>query len=321
VRAGYCGPHCNREQQSAAPDFFPLAIPGCFIGKEKAMVGKVICVAGFLVLAAVSLAGCERPYDSGPAEKPATVNAPEAKAEAKKEEEHGHKPGAHGGIMVSLGRDSYHAEAVFEKGGKVRLYMLGKEESRVHEVDVQDLQAFAKADGDAEAVAIQFEPEPQPGDSPAKTSLFIALLPPELASRKVEVTVPSIRIGSERFRLGFASTTESHEADMPAGVDEEAARELYLKAGGLYTEADIKANGNMTVNQKYKGFRSKHDMHPKPGDKICPVTLTKANAQCTWIVGGKTYEFCCPPCVDEFVLQAKQNPAAIKEPHDYVKKQ
>jgi YHS domain-containing protein len=50
------------------------------------------------------------------------------------------------------------------------------------------------------------------------------------------------------------------------------------------------------------------------------VTLTKANPKCAWIVGGKTYEFCCPPCVDEFVKTAKEQPAEIKEPEDYVKK-
>lgn len=36
---------------------------------------------------------------------------------------HEHKPGAHGGIIVSLGKDSYHAEAVFEKDGAIRLYL------------------------------------------------------------------------------------------------------------------------------------------------------------------------------------------------------
>ena len=31
--------------------------------------------------------------------------------------EHGHIPGAHGGIMISLGRDSYHVEAVIDSSG------------------------------------------------------------------------------------------------------------------------------------------------------------------------------------------------------------
>ena len=49
--------------------------------------------------------------------------------------EHGHAPGQHGGIMVSLGRDSYHIEAVIDSSGAIRLYTLGKDESRVIDVD------------------------------------------------------------------------------------------------------------------------------------------------------------------------------------------
>ena len=65
---------------------------------------------------------------------------------------------------------------------------------------------------------------------------------------------------------------------------------------------------------------SSHDRKPKAGDKICPITRTKANPNITWVVGGKTYEFCCPPCVDEFVKTAKEHPEEIKEPGSYVKK-
>jgi hypothetical protein len=63
-------------------------------------------------------------------------------------------------------------------------------------------------------------------------------------------------------------------------------------------------------------------MKPKPGDKICPVTMTKANPACTWIIAGKEYEFCCPPCVDEFVSWAKDPELAkdILPPEEYVKK-
>ena len=47
------------------------------------------------------------------------------------ESDHAHKPGMHGGIIVPIGRDSYHAEAVFEQGGTLRLFMLGADEGRV----------------------------------------------------------------------------------------------------------------------------------------------------------------------------------------------
>lgn len=108
--------------------------------------------------------------------------------------------------------------------------------------------------------------------------------------------------------------------DMPAGVDAAEERALYLTPGGLYTEADIKANGSMTASEKYKGKMAKHDMKPKPGDKVCPITMTKANPKFTWIIGGKTYEFCCPPCIDEYVLLAKTSPKEVLDPSEYVKK-
>lgn len=234
-------------------------------------------------------------------------------------EEHGHKPGAHGGIMVSLGRDSYHAEAVFEKGGVLRLYMLGKDESRVIDVESQTLRGFAKADGDTEAVSISLEPEPQEGDSEGRTSQFVAKLPEDLSGRNIEITVPSLTISGERFRLGFSSRIAEHESGMPGKVADKEEHNLYLTPGGKYTASDIAANGNVTAAVKFKGRKSSHDMSPKKGDKICPITKTKANADFAWIVGGKTYEFCCPPCVDEFVKTAKSTPDVIQEPDTYIK--
>lgn len=100
-----------------------------------------------------------------------------------------------------------------------------------------------------------------------------------------------------------------------------ADRELFLTPGGAYTAADIQANGNTGVYQKYPDFVAAHDAKPKPGDRVCPISETKANPKLTWVVGGKTYAFCCPPCVAEFVTLAKKNPKAIKAPTAYVQKQ
>jgi len=233
--------------------------------------------------------------------------------------EHGHIPGAHGGIMVSLGRDSYHVEAVFEKGGVLRLYTLGKDETRVIDVEQQELRGFVKGVGDNEAQQFTIEPERQEGDAEGRTSQFAGKLPEGFAGKDLEITVPSIVISGERFRLGFESTAAQHDEGMPAKVSDDAERELYLVPGGIYTVADIAANGNVTASEKFKGKKSSHDMRPKPGDKICPVTMTKANPIFSWVIGGKTFEFCCPPCVDEFVRMAKESPDEIKAPEEYVK--
>lgn len=238
-----------------------------------------------------------------------------------KDDDHGHKPGEHGGIIVSLGRDSYHVEAVFEKGGTVRLHMLGKEETRVQEVENQILKAFTRAEGASESIEFELKPSPQEGDAKGMTSQFIGKLPAELVGKKVEITIPNIRIGTERFRIGFTNVASASHSDDPGpALEGDAARKLHLTPGGVYTSEDILKNGKQTPAEKYKGFRAKHDFKPKVGDTICPITETKANPECTWVVGGKTYQFCCPPCIDEFVALAKERPSEIKEPSDYIKK-
>lgn len=288
--------------------------------------------AGVLPAIALMVAGCSnssREAGSGtsasatlpPSDKNDPANAPAALQAAAQDEEHGHKAGAHGGIIVPLGRDSYHVEAIVTSGGELRLYTLGSDESRVIDVAVQDLVGYVKPAGGLDSTSIEIKPQSQPGDSEGKASLFVAQLSPELVGQSIDVTVPNINIGGERFRLGFTTKSNEHGAAvMPAKVADEAERQLYLKPGGLYTQADIEANGNVTVSQKFATFQAAHDLNPKVGDKICPVTLTKANPKCSWIVGGKTYEFCCPPCVDEFVKLAKSKPEDVKEPAHYVKR-
>lgn len=285
------------------------------------MVRKFILIAGLGALAAVGalMVGCG---SSSPAPHTAETPAKEKPGAGSGDDAHGHKPGTHGGTLVSLGRDSYHAEAVFEKGGGVRLHMLGKDEARLQEVEVQDLTAYITPDGSTEADKMTFRAERQPGDATGKTSQFLATLPKDLVGKRVQVTVNNININGERFRIAFSNAMagDAHAgSEMPAkkGTDEERA--LFLTPGGLYTAADVAANGNTVPAVKYKGVRASHDDNPKAGEKICPISKTKANPKFTWVVGGKTYEFCCIPCIEEFVALAKAKPSEIKDPKDYVK--
>lgn len=291
------------------------------------MIRKAVMLSAFLTLSTASaaiLVGCSESKKDAPV----SVNSdtvPSTQITAKKvgpeaEGEHVHKPGGHGGLIVEIGRENYHAEVVFEKGGVLRLYILGKDEAKIQEVESQVLTGYVKLVGGTEAVSFVFRPVPQPGDAEGKTSQFFAKLPKELAGKNLEVTIPSIRIGGERFRLGFKSASAAHDEDLLDKVSGDEERQLYLTPAGKYTEADIKANRNMTASQKFKGLMSSHDRKPKSGDKICPITQTKANPNITWVVGGKTYEFCCPPCIDEFVKMAKEHPEEVKEPGSYVKK-
>ena len=111
-----------------------------------------------------------------------------------------------------------------------------------------------------------------------------------------------------------------HEPGMPTKVTDDLERALYLTAAGIYSEADIAANGNQTASQRYATFRSAHVMNPPVGSLLCPVTFTKANSACTWIINGHEYQFCCPPCIDEFVRTAKESPQDISPPDAYIKR-
>jgi len=287
----------------------------------------VVLVLAVAVVPLFVLSGCNQTADQSarnekdPSEKRSQGAANKDGGAKKNDDEHGHKSGAHGGIIVEIGRDNYHAEAVFEKGGLLKLFTLGKDEAKIIDVEKQVIKAYVKEESGSESVEMDLNPAPRAGDKEGRTSQFVGKLPQELAGKQLVVTIPIIVIDGERYRIGFASTAAKHDEGMPLAAKGTDEKELYLKPGGIYTEADIKANGNMTGSQKFKGFKAQHNLKPQLGDKICPITLTKANPQCTWIVAGKTYEFCCPPCVEEFVAQAKDPQTAkdIKEPAYYVK--
>ena len=281
------------------------------------MVSKMIFLGSLAAaLATVTLIGCNQ------SQPPVAHQPDEPKPGEKKDDtDHGHKPGAHGGILVSLGKDSYHAEAKFEKGRKVRLYMLGKEETRVQEVEAQDLAGFVTIEGSTEAVPFTFKAEPQEGDAKGKTSLFVATLPENMSGKKVQVTINNINVGGERFRIGFSNEALAHaDPAMPEKKASDDEKALFLTPGGKYTAADIQTNGNTIPAVKFKGIRPTHDDNPKAGQVICPISKTLANPKFIWVVGGKTYQFCCIPCIEEFVDKAKEKPEEIKDPSTYIKK-
>jgi hypothetical protein len=161
-------------------------------------------------------------------------------------------------------------------------------------------------------------PMPRSSDSEDRTSEFFGKLPQKLWGSPLVVRIVSIEMGGKRFPLNFTVPASRHgdEGD-DHGQDEE---KLYLKPGGKYAEADIATNGRQTASVRYKGCRAEHNTKPRRGDRVCPITRIKANREFTWVVSSKTYEFCCPPCIDQFVRRAKEEPQTIKEPEKYVKK-
>lgn len=268
----------------------------------------------FLLLAlpvfALAVVGCSNaPAPPAPVPPtPATTHDDHAKASAR------------GGVIVEIGAEVAHAEAVFEADGTVRLYLLGKDAKSVIEIDAKPFEAFATPDGSRSAAKFVFTPTPQPGDTTGKSSLFVGKLPADAVGKPVGVSIPNLRVGADRYRVGFHSPEATGHEAMPAKRPDAEADKLFTTAGGLYTAADITANGTRTPGEKFKGIRAKHDTEPKPGDKICPISETLANPQFTWVIGGKTYEFCCTPCIEEFVAAAKEKPNTIQPPEAYRKK-
>ena len=289
---------------------------------------KYLAVPAIAIASIGCLVGCNKPNAIPAPAATSEVNTATdgrtaktvPKTAASGDQQHPHIPGAHGGIVIPIGSDSYHAEVLIEKDGAFRLLTLGADETRIQEVDIQPVKAYVKAAGESDATPIDMKSVPQEGDTDGKTSQFVGQLPEAAIGKTIDVTIPNLRIGGERFRVGFTTATASHDTGMPAGVTGAEEQKLYFTPAGKYTQVDIDTNGKLPAAAKFKGFMSKHDMSPKPGDFICPVTFTKANPKIEWTVDGKKYLFCCPPCVDEFVRLAKEEPDQIKVSAEYIQK-
>jgi hypothetical protein len=228
---------------------------------------------------------------------------------------HEHPPGPHSGTVVALSGEGghYHAEGVVDNDGVLTLYTLAEDPGRPEQVEAQLLTARVRPEGAAEERTVELMPLPRLSDDEGKASRFATLLPEGLRQPKLSVSVAEITVAGTRFSLGLTvDGTGAH-----AGDDGE---ELFATPGGKYTEEDVQANGRRTAASKYAGFTTSHELRPRPGEKSCPVSRARASAACTWLVAGKTYEFCCPPCVAEFLHRAKEHPQSVKEPEDYVKK-
>ena len=233
---------------------------------------------------------------------------------------HGHPPAPHGGLVVPIGtgKAHYHAEVVIGPTGAIDLYTLGPDPYPPIPVDPQHLVADVLPAEGPEAVPVALRPAPESGPPDGPTARFRGRLPPDLLGQKLSFRVPELLIDGERFTFDFdwqsALSADEHAARV---ADEQ--RRLYLTAGGRYTGADVRAAGGKTAVERYRGFRVRRLVRALPGDRVCPVTRMKADDGITWTVGGGEYRFCCPVCIDDFVLKARERPDEIKAPGEYVK--
>jgi len=227
----------------------------------------------------------------------------------------------HGGQIQAVGDN--HLEAALGPNGTVSLYVMGITESIACPLPVTTL--WAKT-GMGETKVL-LHAAPLPGEPKGQASVFTGALPAEMAGKATALTLAVPLPGGERtvrFDLGpgaVASAVPMHDtaaAVVTASAVTPAQKALFLTPGGAYTQADIRANGGVTPDQKYQGMMASHHLHPQKGTLTCPITMTQANTKFPWVVGGKKYLFCCPPCIAEFVKNAKTHPHDLKPPDSYV---
>lgn len=272
------------------------------------IVMSLLCATGL----ALGTGGCAR-------QKP-------AEAAAGHEGEHSHTA-QFGGMIQQVG--DLHMELVVEEGRRLRCYVLGPQVSLLWPLPERSLAAQVQARGADSFYPVELKASPQPGEPPGEASQFVADVPDECAGRPLNVIV-TLPVYGRRYRARFETGQREEHASMPVSrlpsggaaesEIERAERELYQTPGGVYTAADIAANGPDLPSRRFAGISARHDMHPKPGDRLCPITGTLANREFPWVVAGETYTFCCPPCIEEFVRMAKEKPDAIKPPESYVKR-
>ena len=121
-------------------------------------------VTGGLLMALTVATGCNQ-NASGPA-APAANGGGHA--------EHAHPTeGPHGGDLIELGNEEYHAELVHdEKGGKVTIYILDAEAKVAVPIEAAELTINLKHDGQAEQFKLAASPDAS--DPQGKSSRFVS---------------------------------------------------------------------------------------------------------------------------------------------------
>ena len=238
------------------------------------------------------------------------------------EKDHSHPPAPHGGQIAVLGRGAahYHAELVVEPSGAARLYTLGREVTEEVPVETQLVVARARTGGAGEEHEFIFRPDPGAIAGDGRVRAFLGRVPGEAVAARVTVQITGLRIGGEKFDFEVSWDSGRSDEEVRAAYDADQRR-IFLTAGGKYTEADIASSARVTASAKYRGHRATHAEAAKPGERVCPITGFRAFDALVWRIGGEEYLFCCQPCIDDFVLLAKDRPGEVRPPRDYVRGQ
>lgn len=226
----------------------------------------------------------------------------------------------HSANIQSFGNN--HVEASLSTSGRLTIHFYGAQEKQLEPIDADMPPAASLLPTGEDSVTVALTAEPYPGEPAHTSSRFIGETGKSPGQTGLVLTIPyqgqTYRVSWRPEQLPVGAVEGGAQTAMPQALGSAEAQKLFLTPGGLYTQADIEANGNTTATAKYGTQMSAHNAHPKPGDALCPISETAANAKFAWIIGGKTYTFCCPPCIEEFVRKAKETPAKIKQPEEYI---
>jgi hypothetical protein len=269
-------------------------------------------IAGALITAA----GCTpKPAGSAKEDKPVPSHSDK--------QVHEHQGGgSHQGVLVEWGKDEYHAEFVVDHSEQeATVYVLDGEAKKAPSIKPDKISDMVlNISNLVPPLSVELKYDAKRSNN---NGIVFTATHKQLGIIKEYKGSISAMINGKPYAGDFEDKAhggkEAHTG-MPAGVVGDREKKLYLEPGGLYTEEDIKANGTTVPSERFKDAVWAHDEDLKTGDKVCPVTANKAEAECSWIVGGKKYEFCCPPCLDKFMMWAKTKPEKVKDPGDYVKK-
>jgi hypothetical protein len=264
----------------------------------KRMISLSIACSLFALTSLLLLSGCDK------------SNHPKDAAAQKKDkvDPHSHEAGPHGGPIADWD-EKFHAEFTLNTANKEAVvFILDDKAKAAPKIEVKKISKV-KLNVTSVTPILQLDLVHDPKRSDDKGIAYVATH--DHFAKDVEIR-GAIDGSVEGYKSPMTGSFTYKPADK---AKQQASRELYLKPGGIYTAADIKANGT----QKPKDLGLDH-VDPVVGDKICPVTGSKAHKEYQWVTQGQTYEFCCPPCVDTFLRWANKEPDKIKDAKEYVKR-
>ena len=245
------------------------------------------CAGLILTALLLVVVGCNQ---SSPESAPATSVSPnpalqstrtseQSGALAEIDSEHGHQTGGHGGIIVSLGRDSYHVEAIVTEQGELQLYTLGNDETRVLDIEEQELVAYVKSSGGTDSISLQLQSKAQSTGQDGNSVLIVDPEPTPLMAGEKSLLKLNIQTADGDIVRDFDVLHEQlvHLIVVRDGLDEFAhlhptvddrgnLRTTYTfsKAGNYRLFADYQAKGKHASVAKALLHVSGPELEPEP---------------------------------------------------------